>query len=515
VITESYIPLGIRVRKGESLKTGDRKKSFYSDDTDSDEFYDISELCSGFDEFGVPENLVIPYDAQIIIFLPTIDEETEKHYWFNWQDQYTNTMVRDFSYTYKGREVAFIGAKSYEPGATDNLHVLRTVTTVDEGRPYANLSFSVDLAPPRISEVYLFSESFSYSDTYFKNNLKMEIRNDYSDWLEAGYTDSIGNNGLPFSPEFPSNQNNFFIGTSDLSPGSEIYLVGAGQYSKIDKDATLLNNTFTIGSLKAGKYKLIIEEPEKVYGKKFVEYGFTIQEPSLNRFGYWAIGIFILLMISFLVYRYLSKRRIKNLALLNKISEAELKAIRAQLNPHFLFNALNAIQNLVNKQDTERANDYIVKLSKLLRLVLAQSDDTLHALSQELETSRIYLELEQMRTPFEARIDVSSEVNENMLVPSMILQPYLENAVIHGIVNGGGDSVIVSIYHESNSCIFEISDNGTGSSKEKGTGRGMNLGKERLEILSRQLGQEMAGSVSSRRLAHGGYTVTIKLPKDL
>lgn len=515
VITYGKIPLGIRVLKAEYALKGDVMKIFEYDENRSDEFHDISTLCSGFDEFGVPENLVLPHGSQIILFLPTITKDTEKNYWYNWAGDYTNTLIRDFDYKYKGKKVAFLGAKMYSPGTSDNLHVLRTVATVEEGRVFVNLEYKVDLAPPRIVDIYLFSEMMEYSESVYTEDFERVPRSNYDKWIEEGYIDSLSQEGPPPNPVFPHDRDDFFINTSRLSPSAEIYLTGGGKYTKISQEEHLTDDTFIIGSLEPGDYRLIIEEPDKVYGKKFTDYEFVIRKPGWERYGYWVVSIIPFLILVFLVYRSVTRRKIKNLALLQKISDAELKAIRAQLNPHFLFNSLNAIQNLVNKQDTEVANDYIVKLSRLLRTVLAQSDDTLHSLHQELEISRLYIELEQMRSPFSFDLVIAKEIDQNMLVPSMILQPYLENAVIHGIVNGKGDRILVRIYDNGPSCLLEITDNGKGSEKHNGNGKGMSLGKERLDILARQLEQDVKLDVTTTELPEGGFRVIIEIPKDL
>lgn len=515
VITYGKIPLGIRVLKSEYVLKKDMSMLFNSDDTESEKFHDISQLCSGFDELGVPENLILPHGSQIILFLPTITKDTQKNYWYNWAGNYTNTLIRDFSYSYKGKQVAFLGAKMYSAGASDNLHVLRTVATVEEGRQFVNLEYKVDLALPKIEEIYMFNEMMEYSESRYTNDLEIPVRSEYEHWIKQGYADSLGQNGLPINPIFPSDKTDFFVKTSLLSPTAEIYLAGGGSYTKIDKDFFLSDNTLVIGSLVPGSYRLIIEEPDKVYGKKFAQYGFTIQKPGWERYGYWVVGTTPFLILAFIVYRYITRRKLKNLALLQKISDAELKAIRAQLNPHFLFNALNAIQNLVNKQDTEVANEYIVKLSRLLRTVLAQSDDTLHSLGQELEISKLYIELEQMRTPFTFEMSITEHTDQNVLVPSMILQPYLENAVIHGIVNGHGDHIRVSIFDTETSCLLEVEDNGKGSDKNNGNGKGMSLGKERLDIIARQLGDDIKMDVVAMKLPEGGFRVTIEIPKDL
>ena len=195
-----------------------------------------------------------------------------------------------------------------------------------------------------------------------------------------------------------------------------------------------------------------------------------------------------------------------------QLSEAELTAIRSQLNPHFLFNALNAIQNLVNKNEAERANNYIVKLSKLMRLVLNQSEEHYHPLQQELEIAQLYIELEQLRTPFRFNLESDEALDHNLLVPAMILQPYLENAVIHGVIHKNATFISLTVRQTEKSCQFKISDNGQGKSSHKGSNKGLKIGADRLHIISEQLSIETR--IETKETAHG-FDVMIEIPTNL
>lgn len=513
VITTNTLPLGIRVRKAEFALTGDITKTFQSDDTDSDEFYDISELCQGFDAIGLPEKMVVPVGSQVILFLPKVNKNTK--YPFGYKTFATSSeVIKNFDYVYKGDSVAFLGAFMASPGRVESVSAIRRIASPRDGQPKIEIYFTFDYAEPKITAIREANEVDLIIRQYEEG--KESDQKLYRQWLDKGYADSLDSRGLPFNPQLPSSVKSMSFTIENLSDKGIVRLFNneSGLWANLEPTKND-RKIFISTNMSPGTYQLVVEEASKRYGKKIDTYSFSIAAPLWSKTVTWLVATILIILVTFLVYRFSAKRRLNKLALLKKISDAELKAIRAQLNPHFLFNALNAIQNLVNKQDTEMANQYIVKLSKLLRLVLSQSDDTLHALAEEVETSKLYLELENMRTPFSYDINITSEVSQNMLVPSMILQPYLENAVIHGVVNGKATHIQVSVFHSENACVLEVSDNGKGSDKGNGNGKGMSIGKERLDIITRQLGKNVKASVLTRKLPEGGFRVTIEIPKDL
>ena len=222
-----------------------------------------------------------------------------------------------------------------------------------------------------------------------------------------------------------------------------------------------------------------------------------------------------LLAIGFLFYRMNANRKLESTQLQKQVSDAELKAVRAQLNPHFLFNALNAIQNLVNQNATDKVNDYIVKLSKLLRTVLAQSVEALHTLENEMNLSRLYLELEHMRSPFDFNVEVDPSVDMNTLVPNMILQPYLENAVIHGIQKNNATRVTLNAKQNASQLVLTVSDNGEPETTTFQEGKGMVLGRNRLDFVRKQVDHSVQVGIKARSSNENGFIVEIRLPADL
>lgn len=215
----------------------------------------------------------------------------------------------------------------------------------------------------------------------------------------------------------------------------------------------------------------------------------------------WA-GIFI----STLAVRRSTKAEVERLEFESALREAELKALRAQINPHFLFNSLNTIRALVNERP-HRAQEAVLHLSLLLRAAL-RSDLMLCPLREEMETVGHYLELEKLR--FEERLQVSMEISADaldVLVPTMLVQTLVENAVKHGIacvVNGGVLSMSGCV--EKGRCVLRISNPGHLGGATSGMGMGLRNTRMRL---ARLLGE---GASLNMLDADGRVTAELNLP---
>ncbi|MBK8684773.1 MAG: histidine kinase [Bacteroidetes bacterium] len=151
-----------------------------------------------------------------------------------------------------------------------------------------------------------------------------------------------------------------------------------------------------------------------------------------------------------------------------QLSELELKAIKAQINPHFIFNTLNAIQYFISNQENDRAVNYLNQMSKLIRSTLDYSNEVSIALREEISYLKTYLDLESLRfeeDEFYYLIDntLSSEEME-LMIPTMVLQPHIENAVRHGLKpkKGNNKQLILRFYRHQSEIFCEIEDNGIG-----------------------------------------------------
>jgi len=146
--------------------------------------------------------------------------------------------------------------------------------------------------------------------------------------------------------------------------------------------------------------------------------------------------------------------------------ELEAKALRAQMNPHFIFNCLNSIKSLIQEDKKEISVNYLTTFSKLIRTLFNNADKKEISLYDEIETCKLYLKLESMR--FDAKFSYNVTVDQGLdlksiQVPALIIQPFIENAIMHGIMpKDSGGHLEVSVLHNDNTIDIIIEDNGIG-----------------------------------------------------
>ncbi|MFA9389192.1 MAG: sensor histidine kinase [Prolixibacteraceae bacterium] len=174
-----------------------------------------------------------------------------------------------------------------------------------------------------------------------------------------------------------------------------------------------------------------------------------------------------------------------------RIKELEIKAVRSQMNPHFIFNALNSIQSLINGNQYKEANIYLSKFAVLLRGVLNNSEKPSVTLSDELKAVELYCQLEQLRFEFVFELTIDPDINVDLIeIPGMIIQPLVENAIVHGLSSKGQDGLlIVQVQQQNGKLQITVSDNGVGLNSQKTDelrqkGFGLKLVEERINILN-------------------------------
>ena len=221
------------------------------------------------------------------------------------------------------------------------------------------------------------------------------------------------------------------------------------------------------------------------------------------------IMLLVLLAGAIFIFRNLHLKR-KNEQLQNGKQQAELKehaarlemqALRAQMNPHFIFNCLSSINCFILDNDTEAASDYLTRFSRLIRMVLTNSEKTLITLEEELKMLRLYMDMERLRfeSAFDYNITYTNDVDvETLMVPPLLLQPFCENAIWHGLMHkeGKGHLTITIIKNEEYiNCI--IMDDGVGRSKaeelnsksaNKEKSMGLKITNERLSLFNNEKG---------------------------
>ncbi|MBI5914566.1 MAG: histidine kinase [Bacteroidetes bacterium] len=206
----------------------------------------------------------------------------------------------------------------------------------------------------------------------------------------------------------------------------------------------------------------------------------------------------------------------QQLELQNRLLTLEQKARQLQMNPHFIFNALNSIQSLVTAGEMDTARQYILKFGRLMRAVLDNSRQALIPLDKEVETLRQYLEMEQFCRPgkFDFELKTSGVSSDDLQIPPMILQPFVENAILHGVAplaGRKGEIELEFMEHEAFMEVF-IRDNGIGFARSQALqgektrqSAGIEVTKERLALM------EGGGEVAIEDLAVG-TEVRVKIP---
>lgn len=218
-------------------------------------------------------------------------------------------------------------------------------------------------------------------------------------------------------------------------------------------------------------------------------------------------------LAGFLYYRW-NASRLRNLQRTQQLKQSQLRGLQHQLNPHFLFNALSAIQNLIGKNEVRQASQYLDRFSALTRTVLETSGHELISLEDELAMMQAYLEMEQLRTPFSFTIELAGTVDAtNTEIPGMLLQPYVENAVKHGVIGRSDGYISLLVGRENDTLIFTISDNGRGmedtAPRNGSTGKGLAIVKKRIELLNELYGAPLISTAIHTNAA--GTIITIQL----
>ena len=248
-----------------------------------------------------------------------------------------------------------------------------------------------------------------------------------------------------------------------------------------------------------------------------------LQEENM-KFQRWSIITLIAIAILLIVLLIVGLKRYKlqqkhNLFL-------DLKSLRTQMNPHFIFNALNSVNGFIARNDELNANKYLVRFSKLMRSILDNSESDFIPLSNEISLLELYLQLEHSRFADKFNYDFKVDENidiKNYQIPPMLIQPYIENAIWHGLrYKESGGLLSVSIAKEKDNLAITIQDNGIGRTKsqelksenqKKMKSRGIKNTQKRLEILEKIYKKQIHLSIKDVQENGEGTLVEIIIPK--
>ncbi|MEO8852658.1 MAG: two-component regulator propeller domain-containing protein [Ginsengibacter sp.] len=302
---------------------------------------------------------------------------------------------------------------------------------------------------------------------------------------------------LPYDPVLKYNQNSLgiFFNANDLSTSNS-----ASEYSyklfPLDTSWSFPVKTKSVSfaQLPPGKYRFYVKAKDLASPWSVpAVFSFTIKSPFWDQ---WWFRLAVIALAAFIIINIFKSRvrRIRNDAFVeNQLKEMEMKALKAQMNPHFVFNAINSIQALVANDRKMEGIHYIGSFSRLLRLVFENSEKNVISLDKELETVGLYIQLETLRLNME--LHYTKNIPENVVpeyekIPPLILQPFFENALWHGLSSKEGrKEITIAVSIEDQWLICDIIDNGIGRAKAlelKEKSPGIHLSKA-IEITRKRL----------------------------
>jgi len=249
--------------------------------------------------------------------------------------------------------------------------------------------------------------------------------------------------------------------------------------------------------LKPGEYLFEVKADHGGQPSPVRSFSMNISPPLWGTLWFRTACLFALGSLFFYVWKKRIEAIQKEAGLQHQIAEAEMMALRSQMNPHFIFNCINSIDAMIQSNDKYRATMYLNKFAKLIRNVLDSSKQNIVPLSKDIETLQLYIDLELFRhqNKFLASIHVDDElIQGDYKVPPLIVQPYVENAILHGLrhssVTDGKLSVTIS--KDEQHIIYIIEDNGVGRKMKTSNGDkgdksyGMQISNDRVKLFNEE-----------------------------
>jgi len=346
---------------------------------------------------------------------------------------------------------------------------------------------------------------------YFK-----EIRFNDNSYFNSNLTDTI----------LEYNQNNllFRYTTVTLNSPKDINyrfkLIGLDKDWRYSKDRYIRYNT-----LKPGKYTFIVQA-------RNTNNNWSIIHPELNiliKPPFWrnpviiTFVLFTFIFTTYLIISYYFLSRRNQTKLRNRLNRIKQESLDAQMNPHFIYNSLNSIQSYILKNDKKLANKYLVKFSRLMRITFENSQNHYVNISDEIKALVLYLELEQMRfdIPFSYDISIDPAINQDECkIPTLLIQPFVENAIWHGINNESIEQghITISIQLIEEKLMISIMDNGIGidftrenkpASSINHQSKGIIITLQRIELINKIENKKYISIVENLRDENGNSLGTI------
>lgn len=371
---------------------------------------------------------------------------------------------------------------------------------------------------------YLFSKSSIY---HFKDS-----------FLESAIKDSVIIEEIQVNGRTVDHRKRIDLKFTENSIQISASLLNYNLQGKYDFDWSLssgshryrqIGDRFSIDNLPPGDYQMSVIAKFADKTSKPGNISFRIDKP------YWQKRLFLFgtgLLMAYLFFALfnwrlyvLDQKRLSETKIQSQFTDYELKALRAQMNPHFMFNAMGSIQSLIQSNQKSEADQYLAKFAVLLRSFLDGSRKRTITLKQELDILKKYIEIEELRFG-QIALTIENVANldlEEYRIPSLILQPFVENIFVHAFEADQKDCQIkLYIKEEDNYITIEIIDNGVGIDTTKARSKqlmsrkslGMNLIQKRLSLLSKEFGSVYSFVVKDRsEYGDSGTKVFLRIPK--
>lgn len=300
------------------------------------------------------------------------------------------------------------------------------------------------------------------------------------------------------------------------------YSINDGGWQKTDKNNIELR-------LASGSYNIQIRGMKRdgSPSSQTEAISFYIKTPFWQSGIFWTVVVISFFIISFFILETRNKQKrkaeVEKVITEKKLTELEMQALKAQINPHFIFNCLNSIKGFIFDRDYAQADKYLDKFSDLMRSTIDNSDAAIISLQNEINYLDNYLQLEKLRfeEKFNYNISVADDIDkEQYFVPAMLLQPYVENSIRHGMrfLENRKGQININIKKENNFLVCEIDDNGIGREKAaelkskmhvEYQSKGMNISRRRAELYN--IDQQVTDKKDESGNA-AGTTITVKIP---
>jgi tetratricopeptide (TPR) repeat protein len=330
------------------------------------------------------------------------------------------------------------------------------------------------LALNNISTVNMLTKHYHLAEINIKKTLKLSQKTNQIEWQASAWEGlfnlyEIKGNYLKALKAY---KNNIKLNDSLKALNNKEEIIKLEEKYKYEKEKLVLKNQFE-------KRQLVSDQEAE--RQKIIKNG-TLAVSGI---------VVVLLVIGFTFYK-----RKKETKFELKVANTELKALRAQMNPHFIFNALNSIGSYMSNKDTQTAKIYLGKFSSLMRQTLENSDKNQITLDEDLNLLKTYLDIEKKRflNGFDYEINIDPELHaENVLVPPMLMQPFVENSIWHGISKLQTKGIInIEAKKEKNTLLYIVDDNGKGrkhtrnGNAPKKRSLGIKITKNRIDILNKK-----------------------------